>query len=96
MQIAAFMAALDAYKSDVASYPSDSEGLSALRTNPGVARWSGPYLRSEVPKDPWGAAYRYSVVGGHPRVFSLGGGSVRGERAVLSVEPLPRLPLNGR
>ena len=95
MQIAAWMTALDAYKADVGNFPSDSEGLTALRTNPGVARWNGPYLRSEVPKDPWGAPYQYSIVAGQPRVLSLGG-SARGVRPISSEDPLPPLPLNRR
>jgi hypothetical protein len=32
----------------------------------------------------WGAPYRYSIAAGHPRVVSVGGGSVGGERAVSS------------
>jgi general secretion pathway protein G len=40
--------------------PTSEEGLAALTTQPANAkRWKGPYLRREVPKDPWGNPYQY-------------------------------------
>lgn len=95
MQIVAFMAALDAYKSDVGRFPTESEGLAALRMNPGVLGWNGPYLVRNVPTDPWGTAYRYSFWEGTPLVVSLGGGTASGERGISSTnQPLRRS--NGR
>ena len=96
MQIAAFMTALDAYKTDTGNFPSASEGLAALRSSPGIAGWNGPYLRSDVPQDFWGMPYTYRIVAGHPRVVSLGGGSESGERAVSNEDPLPSVPVNPR
>jgi general secretion pathway protein G len=84
MQIAALIDALDAYRSDVGDFPTESEGLSALRTNPGVPQWRGPYIVRDVPTDPWGMPYRYSVREGSPLVVSLGGGPAHGERAISS------------
>ena len=53
-QIANFHTALGAYRQDVGDYPSDAEGLQALRVNPGRRGWDGPYLPLDIPLDPWG------------------------------------------
>jgi general secretion pathway protein G len=45
---AAFERALDMYHTDTGSYPTDSEGLSALIVNSGAARWAGPYISPDV------------------------------------------------
>jgi general secretion pathway protein G len=56
--------ALDQYRLDVGRYPSSQEGLAALmRASPGDARWHGPYLRKELPLDPWGMPYQYKFPG---------------------------------
>ena len=56
--------ALDQYRLDVGRYPSSQEGLAALmRAAPGEPRWHGPYLRKEVPLDPWGTPYQYKFPG---------------------------------
>ena len=81
-QIAAFLVALGRYQSDVGEFPTESQGLQALRINPGVPGWNGPYYPRDVPVDPWGAPYRYRLVSGLPQVVSLGGGSEQGERAI--------------
>ena len=61
-QIEAIAKALDAYRIDVGSYPTQGEGLQALNASPnGNPRWRGPYLQKAVPLDPWGHAYQYSV-----------------------------------
>ena len=40
-------------------FPSNTNGLSELLTNPGYTNWQGPYLEQD-PIDPWGNPYRYS------------------------------------
>jgi hypothetical protein len=71
--IATFSQALDLYERDVGSFPTPDEGLQALRENPGVARWAGPYLVSDLPPDPWGRAYVYRLTNeGKPEIISLG------------------------
>jgi general secretion pathway protein G len=56
-QIELLGAALDQYRLDVGAYPRE---LEALVRNPGVANWSGPYLKKPaIPKDPWGNPYLY-------------------------------------
>jgi general secretion pathway protein G len=64
-QIALFGTALDAYRLDVGRYPSRDEGLDALRKNPGINSWDGPYLPKDIPLDPWGNQYVYAAPGEH-------------------------------
>ncbi len=60
-------AALDAYRLDNGRYPTTAQGLAALRAEPTVEprprNWRGPYLRRDVPLDPWGNAYVYRSPG---------------------------------
>lgn len=74
-QIAALEQALDQFRLDVGHYPSTEQGLQALMTNAdNNSRWSGPYLKKEVPNDPWGKPYQYRAPGQHGEydLFSLG------------------------
>ena len=65
-QIELLGTALDTFRLDVGRYPSSSEGLEALRGQPsGLDKWDGPYLKKEVPLDPWGKAYEYKSPGEH-------------------------------
>ncbi len=65
-QITLFETALDTYKLDTSIYPTTSQGLEALRTQPsGVERWDGPYLPKNIPLDPWGHRYEYRYPGEH-------------------------------
>ena len=65
-QIELFGAALDSFRLDVGRYPTTSEGLEALRTRPaGLEKWDGPYLKKEIPLDPWDHRYLYTVPGAH-------------------------------
>jgi general secretion pathway protein G len=51
---------LDMYKLDVGSYPTGDQGLRALVERPsGVPGWNGPYVKGEVPVDPWNHPYTY-------------------------------------
>ncbi len=59
-QIDSFRVALVAYKLDVGEYPTTKAGLGALRSNiDNREGWAGPYLRLDVPLDPWGIPYAY-------------------------------------
>jgi general secretion pathway protein G len=64
-QIEMFGTALDSFRLSVGRYPTSAEGLQSLRVNPGTDLWDGPYLRKEVPMDPWGRPYVYSCPGQH-------------------------------
>ncbi len=69
---------LDMYKLDVGTYPTTEQGLQALITQPpGVARWSGPYLKGDkLPQDPWGHPFVYRSPSERPGhefdLYSLG------------------------
>ncbi|RDU98405.1 type II secretion system major pseudopilin GspG [Trinickia dinghuensis] len=91
-QIDVLTKALDNYRLDVGRYPTAQEGLAALVGKPaGVDKWAGPYLKKDVPLDPWGHPYVYKVPGtkGEYAVISYGrdgqpGGT--GEDADISSE----------
>jgi general secretion pathway protein G len=54
------MTALKTYRNDTGRFPSTEEGLQSLVVQPGtVDNWKGPYLKGEIPKDPWGNPYVY-------------------------------------
>jgi general secretion pathway protein G len=74
-QIDGLHKALDQYRIDTGRYPSNEQGLTALRQRPGEEpRWAGPYLTKALPKDPWGHDYQYRSPGEHGEfdLFSLG------------------------
>lgn len=80
-QISELETALEMFHFDVGRYPAASEGLQALRQNPGgLAAWDGPYLKKDVPKDPWGKDYVYRAPGQHGDydLYSMGADGVEG------------------
>jgi len=70
-QIELLGAGLDGYRLDVGKYPDGAQGLDALQRNPNVPNWNGPYLKKEVPKDPWGNPYRYRCCPGQYGEYDL-------------------------
>lgn len=63
-QIDALEKALDQYRLDTGHYPTTESGLAALVNRPtSEPKWNGPYLRKDVPLDPWGKAYVYKQPG---------------------------------
>ncbi len=93
-QIANFGTALDTFRLDVGRYPTTQEGLAALVQRPsGTERWDGPYLKTNIPNDPWGRPFFYRSPGeaGRPYdLYSLGSDGAPGgdgpNRDVLSWE----------
>jgi len=80
-QIELLATALDTFRLDVGRYPTSEEGLQALRQRPsGIDRWDGPYLRKDVPPDPWGKPYSYRSPGeGEPyEIESFGADGIAG------------------
>jgi general secretion pathway protein G len=79
-QIKAFKTPLQAYKLDIGDFPATGDGLEALRDAPtnlqNPDKWSGPYLDSPVPLDPWGNPYQYEYPGKYdteqPDIWSFG------------------------
>jgi len=75
IQIKDLEQSLEMYKLDVGRFPSTEEGLAALVTRPGsAAGWNGPYLKSDVPLDPWNREYHYKYPGEHGEldIYSYG------------------------
>ena len=75
-QLSLLETALDSYKLDVGSYPTSEQGLDALEKvptrEPVPINWRGPYVRRDVPNDPWGRPYVYKSPGEHnPTSFDL-------------------------
>jgi general secretion pathway protein G len=65
-QIDSLEKALDQYRLDTGHYPSTELGLAALMNKPpNEPKWDGPYLKKNVPIDPWGRAYEYKFPGEH-------------------------------
>jgi len=65
-QIATFGTALDAYEVDMGSYPQGKSGMSDLVQQPREGTgWKGPYMKNDIPLDPWGNAYIYECPGKH-------------------------------
>ncbi|MFH1859494.1 MAG: type II secretion system major pseudopilin GspG [bacterium] len=60
-QIEMFGTALDSYRLDNDEYPPTEQGLAALIKIPvpSLKNWDGPYLKKEIPLDPWGNPYVY-------------------------------------
>ena len=69
-QIATFSTALDAFEVDNGYYP---KSLQDLVEQPRDAQnWKGPYLRGDIPLDPWKNAYIYACPGRHnPTGFDI-------------------------
>jgi general secretion pathway protein G len=83
IQIKDLEQSLEMYKLDVGKFPSNSEGLVALVAKPaGTTGWNGPYLKSDVPLDPWKREDLYKYPGDRSEldIYSYGqNGSPGGE-----------------
>ena len=83
-QIDALGKALDQYRIDTGRYPSSEQGLSALYKKPSnEPKWSGPYLKKNIPNDPWDKPYLFKSPGEHGDydLYTLGkDGQLGGEK----------------
>ena len=72
-QISTFGTALDAFEVDTGTYPRGQDGLAQLISQPGdTPNWRGPYLKSDIPLDPWGHASAYEFPGRvNPRGYDI-------------------------
>ncbi|MBL4821486.1 MAG: type II secretion system major pseudopilin GspG [Gammaproteobacteria bacterium] len=75
-QISSLETALDTYRLDVGEYPDALDGL--MIDDSGRAAWNGPYLRGNVPADPWGNDYIYESTGRDFTLVSYGADGERG------------------
>jgi general secretion pathway protein G len=74
-QISSLETALDSYRLDMNTYPDSLEAL--VENERSSANWNGPYLRRDIPADPWGNPYVYDSDG---RSFTLVSYGADGER----------------
>ncbi|MBX7075275.1 MAG: type II secretion system major pseudopilin GspG [Pirellulales bacterium] len=72
-QIGLFKSPLEMYVLDMQSYPTTEQGIISLTEAPGdlenPKQWKGPYLDSEIPKDPWQHDYQYAFPPTHNKEF---------------------------
>lgn len=97
IQIESIGLALHGYFLDTGTYPTESQGVSALWSRPVLSpvpeTWSGPYVDRPVGPDPWGHpfVYREPGRGGLPfELFSYGAdglpGGAGGDADVAALE----------
>src|SRR5664279_3986778 len=71
-QVDALDKAIEQFRLDMNRLPTTEEGLAVLNTAPpNEPNWGGPYLKKDVPKDPWGHPYVYLAPGTHNNDFDL-------------------------
>ncbi|GJM12056.1 MAG: type II secretion system protein GspG [Pseudohongiella sp.] len=75
-EISTLEAALDIYRLDVGEYPDSLDGL--VENDTDRASWNGPYLRREVPMDPWDNEYVYESDGRSFTLVSYGADGMSG------------------
>lgn len=72
LQIQMLSQALELYRLDAGRYPNQAEGLRSLVASPaGAARWNGPYLRGNLPNDPWERPFIYRVPGAGGAAYEI-------------------------
>jgi general secretion pathway protein G len=88
-QVKMLKGAVETFRLDTGRFPTAEEGLAVLATPPADekirAHWKGPYLDADIPLDPWGNPYIYSIpgAGSHPyALYSLGADGKRGGEGV--------------
>lgn len=73
--IASLEVALDLYELDNDCYPTNEQGLAALKQKPTTPpipnNWKGPYLKKKIPLDPWKNPYHYICPGLHNEDYDL-------------------------
>ena len=63
--------ALALFKTDTGLFPTTSQGLEALVTNPGIKGYNSNGYLDRLPKDPWGNRYVYISPGVNARDYDL-------------------------
>ena len=74
--ISTLSAALDIHRLDAGEYPDSLDGLQVNHS--GRASWNGPYLRRDVPLDPWNNEFVYDADGRDFTLLSYGADGERG------------------
>lgn len=74
-QIKMLRGSLETMRLDINRFPTETEGLGILYRAPAdpqvVKLWKGPYLDEDVPLDPWGNKYQYTIPGRDGLPFAL-------------------------
>lgn len=74
-QVKMLKGTLETLRLDIGRFPLANEGLTLLNTVPTdekiKSKWRGPYLDEQLPLDPWGNPYQYSVPGADGQPFAL-------------------------
>ena len=71
VDIRSIQSALGLFKTDTGRFPSTSEGLQALVTNPGIDGYDREGYLERVPTDPWGKRYVYISPGIHSKDYDI-------------------------
>ena len=69
--IRSIQSALALFKTDTGRFPTTSEGLEALVTDPGIKNYSREGYLDNTPTDPWGNRYIYLSPGLHSKNYDL-------------------------
>jgi len=59
------------FKTDTGRFPTTSEGLEVLVSNPGIKGYNSDGYLDKVPRDPWGNTYLYLYPGVHSKDYDL-------------------------
>ncbi len=90
VQIKMFKGTLETFRLDVGRFPTQAEGLPVLNQAPteqgAGTRWRGPYLDQDVPLDPWGNPYLYSLPGANGQPFALYSLGADGKRGGAGID----------
>jgi general secretion pathway protein G len=69
IRIESLQTPLELYRMNVGTFPTTQQGLEALKSAPSDLadpdKWDGPYIKKELPTDPWGNPYQYEYPGNH-------------------------------
>jgi general secretion pathway protein G len=60
------------YQADMGQLPTTADGLDVLVTNPGSAKWTGPYLQADDLNDAFGFPFAYELSPRGPKLTSPG------------------------
>ena len=83
LQLDTTTTSLEMFKDDIGRYPTQTEGLKALVSDPGTEGWLGPYLKSDKAlNDPWGHPILYTATADGASVTMLGADGKAGGKGV--------------
>jgi general secretion pathway protein G len=71
VDIRSIESALALFKTDTGRFPTTSEGLEVLVSNPGIKGYNADGYLDKVPSDPWGTKYVYISPGVNSRDYDL-------------------------